>query len=136
MDYYIVNLSHTRRDQKYITVWRPDCKGYAWPLEWAGRYAEDEVRRRIDYYNDGCANVAVRCHVLEYMAVPPQPGEIDNNAGPVVPNNAANWQRILANTIELPRYPSEPQYRGAPRKRKTYNAKLTGRASEACEGPR
>lgn len=111
MDYYIVNLSHTKLADKYVTVWRPDCKGYAWPLSWAGKYSEAEVRGKLDYYNSG-ENVAVPCHVLDYMAVPPTPGAVDGDAGPVVPSTAANWQRLLANVIATPKYPPRPMYRG------------------------
>lgn len=116
MDFYIVNLSHQRRDQAYIAVWRPECKGYAWPLAWGGKYPETEVRRHLDYYNGG-DNVAVPCAILDEMALEkPLPGWIDGDAGPVVRNTKETWQKILANLIEPPKFVPLPEYPGAPRK--------------------
>jgi len=132
VDYYIVNLSHQRRDQEYIDVWRPECKGYAWPLSWAGRYAESEVRSALDYYNSG-ENVAVPCRVLDEIAIPkPKPRQIDGDAGPVVPNTRETWQTILANVIAPPKFRPWPEYRGAPRKKRS-NAELTERRAEAAD---
>lgn len=108
-DYYIVNLSHHRREQLYITVWRPDCKGYAWPLSWAGRYSEAEVRSHLGYYNSG-ENIAVPCHILDEMAIAPLPGQVDNDAGPVVPSNAATWKQVLEHVIAKPTFSIRPRY--------------------------
>lgn len=37
-EYYVISLAHTHRKDKYITLWRPDNKGYCWPLPLAGTY--------------------------------------------------------------------------------------------------
>ncbi|MFC0667074.1 hypothetical protein ACFSKY_22745 [Azotobacter chroococcum] len=111
--FYVVSLKHTKRRDRYITVWRPDDKGYCYPLPWAGFYPESRIRQSLDYYNNGCTDVAVPCGVLDQIAIPPMPGEIDNDAGPMVPNNAESWCRILANTIETPAYEPRPEYKGA-----------------------
>lgn len=113
-EYYVVNLSHASRATPFITVWRPECKGYAWPLSWAGKYPEDEVLAHLDYYNGG-DNVAVPCEVLDAMAVETPPGMVDNNAGPVVLSNKANWDTVLAAVILPPKRPCKPKY---PTKRK------------------
>lgn len=110
---YIVSLKHTKRRDRYITIWRSDDAGYCYPLVWAGKYQKDDVLERPGYYNSGCSNVAVPCHVLDCIAIPPMPGEIDNDAGPVVPNNAESWRRILANLIAEPAYKPQPEYKGA-----------------------
>jgi hypothetical protein len=125
MDCYIVNLSHLRRDQPYVTVWRPDHRGYAWPLSWAGRYSEEAVRATPDYYNCGDSNIAVPCGILDQLAVPPKPGAIDNDAGPVVLSTAENWRQLIANVIAPTKYVPQPEYRGAPRRRKA-RAALAG----------
>jgi hypothetical protein len=39
----------------------------------------------------------------------------DGPDGPAFLNTAANWELLLANVIEPPRYQPEPQYRGAPK---------------------
>lgn len=38
VEYFIVSLKHTNKKDKYVTLWRPDNAGYAWPLELAGKY--------------------------------------------------------------------------------------------------
>ena len=117
MDCYIVNLSHTQRDDRYITIWRPDDKGYCWALSRAGKYTSDHVMQHLGYYNSGCSNVAVPCEILDAVAVAPIPGHHDNDAGPCIENNRANWKLILANVIAKPEYPSQPEFKGAPRVR-------------------
>lgn len=119
-DCFIVNLSHLQRSHRYVTFWRPDDKGYAYPLSWSGRYAEERVRAALHYYNTGTANIAVPCDVIEQLAVDPTPGDIDNDAGPVVRNNAANWRRIIAGVLVPPPYPPQPVYRGAKRREWEY----------------
>ncbi|WKN20872.1 hypothetical protein [Azotobacter vinelandii] len=116
--FYVISLKHTKRTDRYITIWRSDDSGYCYPMAWAGRYPESRIRQHLGYYNTGSCDVAVPCHVLDYLAIPPMPGEIDNDAGPVVPNSAESWRRILANTIETPKYEPRPEYKGA-RYRKT-----------------
>jgi len=57
-EYFIVSLRHTMKWHKYITLWRPDNKGYSWPLELSGRYQGYEP----GYHNDGIGeNIPVPC---------------------------------------------------------------------------
>lgn len=114
--FYIVNLSHLQREQRYVTVWRPECFGYAWPLSWAGRYTRAEVMAKLDYFNSG-RNVAVPCAVLDALAVDPAPGIIDGNKGPVVPSNKETWKLIMDNVIAPPAELMKPVYPGAPGKK-------------------
>jgi hypothetical protein len=37
-EYYVVSLKHTGKKDKFITLWRPDNKGYCWPISIAGTY--------------------------------------------------------------------------------------------------
>ena len=115
-DCYIVSIKHTRRDQPYITFWRPEAKGYAWPLSWAARYSEAEVLAERNYYHRGDDTLAVPCMLVDALAVPPAHGMIDNNAGPVVLNNRTNWKCLLEFALPDPLYKPEPQYKGARRK--------------------
>lgn len=97
-DLYIVSL-HERdleRRHRYITVWRPDCCGYAFPLSWAGKYTRDDVRQRHSYLNNGEETIAVPCAVLDELAEPPAPRMIDGDAGPVVRKSAKNLRLIRA----------------------------------------
>jgi hypothetical protein len=114
-DCFIVNLSHTHRQDRYITLWRPDDKGYAWPLSWAGRYPRELVMENLHYYNTGTANIAVPCEVVEALAVDPLPGTVDGNAGPVVPSTRANWQLLIAAVVATPPYRPTPEYPRRPR---------------------
>lgn len=36
--YYIISLTHTNKSDKYITLWRPNNKGYCYSKENAGIY--------------------------------------------------------------------------------------------------
>lgn len=110
---YIVNLSHHKRDDRYITFWRPDNKCYAWPLSWAGRYPVADVMRSLDYHHNGSCNIAVHCEAVDALVVDPVPGTVDNDAGPVVLNTQANWQAILQALIAQPvSCAPEPEYPG------------------------
>lgn len=115
-EFYIVSVKHTRRDSQYITVWRPDNCGYAWPLSWAGKYSEAEVKTLPDYYHNGSCSFAVPCGVLDDLAVPTIPGTVDNDAGPVVMNNRENWQRILNAMPWPPAEHPRPEYKGTRKK--------------------
>lgn len=108
--FYILSLKHTRADADYITVWRKENNGYAWPLSWAGQYTGREVYAELDYYHNGRDTLAIPCEALDAIAVPPKPGTVDNDAGPVVLQNAENWQRILVNCWQ----PCEPIYPPSP----------------------
>lgn len=114
---YVVNLSHHKRQHRYVTVWRPGNRGYAWPLAWAGKYPQVMAEKSLDYYNTG-ENFVVPCSVLDALAVPPEPGQIDGDVGPVVRSNKKNWDTILASVIVQPKAIPVPVYRGAPDKSK------------------
>lgn len=116
-DFYVISVTHTNREHQYITVWRPENKGYAWPLSWAGKYSEADIKEHPDYYHSGCSNIAVPCSLLDGMAVPPTPRTIDNDAGPVVLNTKENWKRILAALPWPPQHQPKPQYKGARRQK-------------------
>lgn len=116
-DYYIVSVKHTLRNNKYITIWRPDDRGYCWALCNAGKYPHDLVMNRLSYYNTGHSDVAVPCAVLDAIAVPPIKGHHDFDAGPCIENKRNNWRLILSNVIADPMNEPHPQFRGAPRLR-------------------
>ena len=101
--YFIVDLRREWTGNPYITLWGPNCGGYAYPLPWAGRYTAAEIESRGDYltcrrYLDGKGFVGVwdrfgvACDEIERHATAPDlvgQGRIDGNAGPVVRNSAA-----------------------------------------------
>jgi hypothetical protein len=123
VDFYVISAKHTNREHQYITLWRPEDKGYAWPLSWAGRYTEQQIVDALDYYHCG-ENVAIPCRVLDAMAVPVTPGTVDNDAGPVVLNNKVNWLKIMQHLSTFDpkplRYP-KPQFKGARRPKEQHH---------------
>jgi hypothetical protein len=108
-DCYIVSLKWTKRDTPYITVWRPEDSGYAWPLPWAGKYSTEQVRANRNYYHRGDDTLAVPCEVIDALGEAPTKGMIDGNVGPVVLNNRANWNAILAGALPDPLMKPKPQ---------------------------
>jgi hypothetical protein len=114
-EFYIISLKWTKRGDMYITFWRPDDSGYAYPLSWSGKYSESRVMANPGYYNNGHSTIAVPCLVVEPLGEAPERGQIDNDAGPVVRNIAEHWKVLIANVIEPPSHLTQPQYRGAPR---------------------
>lgn len=118
-DFYIVSLKHTHRDNEYISVWRPNNCGYAWPLSWAGKYSEQEIDANLAYYHNGQSTLAVPCALLDSLAIAPAKGMIDSDAGPVVLNNRTNWRCILEFHKADPLQRPQPEYKGARRQKET-----------------
>jgi hypothetical protein len=114
-EFYVVSLAHTNREHAYISVWRPDNAGYAWPLSWAGKYTAEQIEANLDYYHRGDSTIAVPCEVLDAISVPPTKGTIDNDAGPIVPNTKGSWYDILFAPIWPLAHEPKPQYKGARR---------------------
>ncbi len=93
--FYIVDVRSEWLGKPYITVWRPDNAGYAYPLSWAGKYTRAQIDERPRYYHkrrDGHKRTLDRfpvpCAVVDALAIKPAPKIIDGDAGPVVPNLA------------------------------------------------
>lgn len=116
-DCYIVSLKHTNRETPYITVWRPDNCGYAFPLSWAGKYSQEQVASHPDYYHRGDDTIAVPCAALDALGVAPEKGMIDNDAGPVIINTRENWAAILKAALPGAMHKPRPQYKGARRQK-------------------
>lgn len=115
--YYIVSVNHTSRNHDYITFWRPNDRGYCYPLSWAGIYSHQQVMANLSYYNQGCASFAVRKEAVDALAESPAPGMIDGDAGPVIRNTGRNWQKLLKAAIQRPPYKPRPEYKGFRRRR-------------------
>lgn len=95
--FVIVSAKHTQPRDKYITFWRPDRKGYCWPLSWAGHYSAEEVAD-ISEGSSG-ETFSVPLNVALAMSEPPVRGHVDGDAGPVVPKTKDNMMRLRAATI-------------------------------------
>ena len=101
-EYFVVSVVHTHRSHKYITFWRPEDKGYAWPLPWSGRYSEEYLLSKLQFYNDGWHSIAVPVDVVERLGVTPAKGQIDGDIGPVVLNTRENWKLLEEAAIRPP----------------------------------
>lgn len=117
MDCYVISVHHTLRSHRYVTIWRPDDRGYCWALSRAGKYPLEKVLEKHVYYNSGYANIAVPCSVLDEIAVPPIPGHHDNDAGPCVQNTRENWKTIIAAVVAKPGHDIRPAFPGARKKK-------------------
>lgn len=106
-EFFIIDLRREWRGQKYITFWRPNNSNYAWPLSWAGRYSQETVDAEGWYYcntNGGreLVRFPVPCEIVEAMALtPPDSGDIDGNAGPVL-RNTKKVRRKLRRAAYIP----------------------------------
>jgi hypothetical protein len=118
--YYVISVNHTRREDRYVLLWRPDDRGYTFRTSTAGRYREALIRAYLGYYNTGGAAIAVPCDVIDPLTVMTTPrDQFDGPDGPALLNTRANWKILRANTIEPPKYACEPEYKGAPRRKET-----------------
>jgi hypothetical protein len=109
MGFYIASMKWTPRGQAYITFWRPNDCGYAWPLSWAGKYDRATVLESLDYYHNGQESIAVACDAVDALAAAPAKGMIDGDAGPVVLNTPENWRVLLGAVIQPPLHKARPK---------------------------
>ena len=90
--FVICDLRPEWRRKPYVTFWRPDNAGYAYPLVWAGDYSEETIMGAQRYYSafDGANLIRfpVERSAAEALGVAPNPGAVDGDVGPVIPNNA------------------------------------------------
>lgn len=109
-EYFILSVHHCAREKNFIEFFRPNDSGYALRLHAAGRYTEQQVMERPNYYNDGNCNIAVPCDVIESLSSPAPDGYFDDNGGVVVLNNAKNWRKAIKNAVTKPKYEPKPEY--------------------------
>ena len=106
-EFYIIDLRPEWARKPYLTVWRPDNAGYAFPLSWGGIYSRETIDREPHYYATRMGyrqwkRFPVPRAVVERLAQPkPRPGIIDGDAGPVLPNDA-NTKAALRKARYLP----------------------------------
>lgn len=91
--FYILSLKHSAKHDDYITLWRPDDRGYTIYLPYAGKYTDREIEASPGYYNNGRTTAAVPCSEVDALGVEAMPGY--DCAGPVVLNKGDNWTKLL-----------------------------------------
>ncbi|TBL50563.1 hypothetical protein EYY98_08990 [Obesumbacterium proteus] len=120
-EYFILSVHHCTREKNFIEFFRPNNSGYALRLHAAGRYTEQQVTERPDYYNDGDCNIAVPCDVIESLSSPAPDGYFDDNGGVVVLNNSKNWRKAIKNAVAKPKHDPKPEYPRARRGKEQNN---------------
>jgi len=104
-EYYICDLRPEFRSNPFITFWRAKNSGYAYPLEWAGKYDAATVIEGGTYYTArhgrSLIRFAVPCAVADSIATKPPARMIDGDAGPVVINNATNRRILRAAALRM-----------------------------------
>lgn len=83
--YYIISLKHTTERDEWLTLWRPDNKGYTIYKQSAGQYENPKE----GYHNDG-SNVPVHVDIADklFREDPDHPGSL------ALPNTKANYKRL------------------------------------------
>lgn len=105
-EFFIADLRPNWRRDPYVTFWRPNNAGYAYPLPWAGRYTLEQIEAQPGYYAKAEGGRYLRfpvpCVEVDGLATDkPAAHVIDGDLGPVVPNTEA-IRRALRKARYLP----------------------------------
>lgn len=115
--YYIASLKHTSKSCEHITWWGRMSSGYTPVLgEYVGRYVYGYA---VDL-NDGWDCIAVPASAVEPLMStepyyrPERPARFYDQRGPVVLNSRANWNRLIAGSLQFGRHykPKPEVFRG------------------------
>lgn len=107
----IASLKHTSKNDEHITFWRPAHRGYTPVLTQAGHYNDAEAAK----LNDGENHIAVEFDEVLKLSKPTPYFRADgksqfyDNEGPVVENGRANWNRLIAVSMEAGRSVAKPK---------------------------
>lgn len=121
MTHYIASLKHTNKGHEHITFWGPNNCGYVLAIKkgHVGAYSEAEAVRHL---NDGFDCLAVPAEAVHGL-LSPEPYYARSNGtkhrfydtpGPVVNNTRANWNALIAASLQAGRtYKPKPEpFRG------------------------
>lgn len=91
--FYIVDVRQEWRGNPYLTLWRPDNAGYAYPTAWAGQYTREQIEGQGTYYwrprygaKLAMDRFPVPCWFVDGIGIQPRDGIVDGNTGLVIPN--------------------------------------------------
>lgn len=84
--YYIISLTHTKKTDKYLTLWRPDNKGYCYSKENAGVYENPSKG-----YHDSEDNMPISIEQADklFMTLP-----YDGEEKLMIPNIKLVWDSL------------------------------------------
>jgi hypothetical protein len=91
-EYLIMSVKHTRPGDRWITFWRPNDAGYAYRMDWCGRYPEATVRAHSGYYDSIGNTFAVPADYVLPRAIESSDG---SGRGLRVPNTPRMWRKMV-----------------------------------------
>lgn len=104
--FYICDMRREWLYKPYVSFWRPDDAGYAYPLSWSGKYTLERVESQRDYYwhrnTKTFTRFPILCSEVDRIAVPPKPKTIDGDTGPVIWNNKNTRATLRASMLAIP----------------------------------
>lgn len=124
--YYIASLKHTNKYHEHITFWGPDYRGYVIAIDdRVGRYTAEFIAADGGNLNDGESCIAVPEDAVKAL-LSPTPFYANSRGlamqfydlpGPVVDNTRANWNRLIAASMQEHRRakPKPEVFKGARR---------------------
>lgn len=90
-EFFICDLRPEWDKYRYVSFWRPKSEGYCFPIPWAGLYALEEIKANRAHYikwtGKSLTRFPVSAEDIAGFLKAPQPGTIDYDTGPVVPNS-------------------------------------------------
>lgn len=131
-EFYIVDVRKDWAWRPYLTLWRPNNAGYAYPTAWAGKYTRAQLEEGGTYYwkpryasRRAMDRFPVRCAIVDALGVAPRSGDVDGNTGLVLLNvpkiRTALWKHatrpasVTDESIAQIRYPDRIPNRASAR---------------------
>ena len=85
--YYIISLKHTHKEDKYITLWRPNNSGYCYAKDQAGQYSEIKE----GYHNGEGDSMAIEVSKLDGFFINSDIDSYKGESKKCIPNCKAVW---------------------------------------------
>lgn len=85
--YYVISLKHTHKQNKYITLWRPNNRGYCYAQDQAGQYPE----YKDGYHNTEGDSTPIEVSQLDGFFID---AVIDGKPKKAVPNCKQVWEML------------------------------------------
>jgi len=85
--FYILSLVHTGKNDRFLTLWGPNNRGYSTTKEWAGTYETPKPG-----YHDNADNMPIPASTLDPLFIP-LPYDHERTMH-MIPNCRAIWQHL------------------------------------------
>lgn len=84
--YYLISLKHTKKQEKFMTLWRPNDSGYCFAKSMAGIYQTLEQG-----YHDSENTLPIKEENADGLFVDT---DYDGTPQKMIPNNKSSWEAI------------------------------------------